>query len=436
MQGFILVMNMKKICEYCGKEFENTTGKRKYCSHECASKARRCCDYPIKIKQSLRHAWRNMKNRCTNPNVDAYKNYGGRGITICEEWFKSFPNFCEWAVKNGYESGLTLDRIDVEGNYCPENCRWVDRKTQGRNKRGVKVLTFRGESLSVPDWADRLGIPSRTINQRLNSGWSIEKALTTPKLKSKNSFSTVSFVSPKKYESMTYQKICKVCGNTFYSNRKNAVYCCRECLYESRRRKNTKTCLVCGKEFIPKFKKQKYCSHECSSVAQQSIIDLYGNKKVLYSRWQNMKERCYNLKNKHYQDYGARGITVCEEWKNSFKNFYEWANTHGFSKELSLDRVDVNKGYSPKNCRWVCAKVQSDNKRNNRFIIYKGVSMTIGRWASRVNLTWDILAWRLQKGWDIEKALFTPRMKTAYTTMDGRRIEDIDIEQEKRKYGF
>ena len=132
MQGFILVMNMKKICEYCGKEFENTTGKRKYCSHECASKARRCCDYPIKIKQSLRHAWRNMKNRCTNPNVDAYKNYGGRGIKICEEWLgeNGFINFYQWAFNNEYTEGLSIDRINIDGNYEPLNCRWI---TLGEN---------------------------------------------------------------------------------------------------------------------------------------------------------------------------------------------------------------------------------------------------------------------------------------------------------------
>lgn len=125
--------------------------------------------------------WIKAKQRCNNPNNHAFKNYGGRGITMCKEWFNNSKTFIDWAMTNGYQENLTLDRIDVNGNYEPNNCRWVDMKTQCNNKRNNHNLTFNGETHTIKEWAAIIGIKRETLRNRINYfGWSIEKALTTP----------------------------------------------------------------------------------------------------------------------------------------------------------------------------------------------------------------------------------------------------------------
>lgn len=128
--------------------------------------------------------WTHMRNRCTNPKATNYKNYGGRGIKVCKEW-DSYPTFREWAVSNGYDENskdwnCTLDRIDVNGDYCPENCRWATMKEQGNNRRTNRLITFGGRTQTMQQWADELGVRKTLIYKRLKCGWSVEKALTTP----------------------------------------------------------------------------------------------------------------------------------------------------------------------------------------------------------------------------------------------------------------
>lgn len=127
----------------------------------------------------LNRIWRGMKSRCNNPHVKDFSYYGGRGIKVCKEWSDSFESFRDWANSNGYAENLTLDRIEVNDNYTPDNCRWVDRLTQSRNKRDNVCLTLYGKTKTLMEWSEILGFDRHTIRHRLDRGWSVEKTLTT-----------------------------------------------------------------------------------------------------------------------------------------------------------------------------------------------------------------------------------------------------------------
>ena len=128
----------------------------------------------------LYNIWRGMKKRCRNANDPFFADYGGRGISICNEWEHNFQLFYDWAMANGYKENLTIDRIDNEKGYCPENCRWATMKIQSRNRRGNHLLTFRGITRPIQEWAEIMGIPHTALRKRLKYGWSVEDALTKP----------------------------------------------------------------------------------------------------------------------------------------------------------------------------------------------------------------------------------------------------------------
>lgn len=121
--------------------------------------------------------WSNIIQRTTNPGHPDYANYGGRGITVCSEWRGSFEAFSR-DMSPGYSTGLELDRIDNDGSYDKDNCRWVTRTEQNRNRRNSVMLTFRGRTMNASAWAKALGLNGATVRSRLRTGWSVERALT------------------------------------------------------------------------------------------------------------------------------------------------------------------------------------------------------------------------------------------------------------------
>jgi len=138
-----------------------------------------------KSKTRLYSIWAGIKKRCLNPNSQYYKNYGGRGISVCSEWI-NFEPFYEWAVNSGYKECLSIDRINNEQGYSPDNCQWADRYTQARNSR--QVIMYNNETAS--EASVRLGGDISLVSARLKKcGWSLKDAFTIPAKSLPNGYS-------------------------------------------------------------------------------------------------------------------------------------------------------------------------------------------------------------------------------------------------------
>ena len=129
-------------------------------------------------QSKLYGVWCAMKTRCYNKNSSYYERYGGRGISVCDEWRASFESFRDWSFRNGYYDGLTIDRIKNDGNYCPENCRWVGRKAQANNRSSNKLVSYNGATHNIAEWSEITGINVKTLYNRLYAGYTPEKMLS------------------------------------------------------------------------------------------------------------------------------------------------------------------------------------------------------------------------------------------------------------------
>lgn len=181
----------------CGKKFIQyggplRAGKIKSCGHLWKSRSERqkiAYRSIAKEKHSgcadrLYFVWASMRRRCDSPKNTSYKNYGGRGIRVCDEWNNDYGAFRNWAISSGYDENAprgacTLDRINPDGNYCPENCTWVSMKKQSNNRRNTYTITLNGETHTASEWAEITGIPRDRIYTRYKSGWPAEKILST-----------------------------------------------------------------------------------------------------------------------------------------------------------------------------------------------------------------------------------------------------------------
>lgn len=170
----------------CQCDCGNRTTVESYPLRHGATNSCGCLNNEMRIARSVTHGetetrlyrtWSHIKGRCFTPTDAAYQNYGGRGITMCEEWRNDFTSFRDWAQSHGYREDLTIDRINNNGNYEPSNCRWVSQKIQNRNRRDN--FLYKGKCLS--DWCEETGLSHSLVLARIRRlGWSIEKALFTP----------------------------------------------------------------------------------------------------------------------------------------------------------------------------------------------------------------------------------------------------------------
>ena len=135
-------------------------------------------------------AWISMRTRCYSQKYCKYKNYGGRGIVVCDRWRDSFENFLS-DMGEPPTKDHSLERMDNNGNYSPENCKWIPLAEQSRNRRNVRLITYGGETLTLTEWAKKLGMTKQSLEYRLNSGhWTLQDAFNTPVRKINTAMST------------------------------------------------------------------------------------------------------------------------------------------------------------------------------------------------------------------------------------------------------
>ena len=146
-----------------------------------------CLKKELMINRNVKHnqtssklymIWKTMKQRCYNPKNKSYKNYGGREISICDEWINDFNSFYNWSIENNYKEGLSIDRIDNNGNYEPSNCRWTTRKTQSNNTRTNRYITINEQTKTLAEWCEVYNMKYQTVHSRLKKGYNILDALT------------------------------------------------------------------------------------------------------------------------------------------------------------------------------------------------------------------------------------------------------------------
>lgn len=129
----------------------------------------------------LYRIWAGIKSRCYTKSSRAYQNYGNRGIKVCDEWKDSFDSFMEWAISHGYTEKLTIERIDVNGDYCPDNCTWIPFNEQQGNRRNCYAFEYNGRVQNLADWCKELNLPYGLIHNRINKlGWDFERAINEP----------------------------------------------------------------------------------------------------------------------------------------------------------------------------------------------------------------------------------------------------------------
>ncbi|WP_143565377.1 hypothetical protein [Sporosarcina sp. P34] len=191
MKKFVGVDKYYNVSWECVCDCGNTTVVRYPNLHSGIAKSCGCLKRELTIARNTKHGlsggagnatrlyrvWLHMRGRCLNEKNESYEYYGKRGISICEEW-SDYEAFHNWSMKNGYEDHLTIERIDNDGNYNPENCRWATRKEQARNTRSNPLIIFEGKTQTMPEWAEQLGIEYNTLKMRLHRGWSVERSFT------------------------------------------------------------------------------------------------------------------------------------------------------------------------------------------------------------------------------------------------------------------
>lgn len=293
---------------------------------------------------TLYHIWQGMRNRCYKSDYKNYANYGGRGIKVCKEWMEDFGSFQDWAIRAGWSEGcgLSIDRIDNDGDYCPDNCRWATPFEQSNNRRSNVLVECQGTIRPLAMWVKALHLSYKSIHRCMDKGPDGKYILTVP-------------------EDWDADWLIRV--------------------YEEQSRKAQRYIL----QLMPDLGGNKTGS---STIHGES-------RTRLYHTWQDMKNKCLNKTAKSYI-----GAELCQEW-TEYVPFRDWALAHGYvdNTDLMLYREDTEKGYCPENCRFVTrseyAKLLLPKIAPKHE--YKGESLTVKEWAVRFQRSPVTINKRLKK---------------------------------------
>lgn len=219
--------------------------------------------YRHKVSENKRlwHIWNGIKKRCLFDTEPRYAQYGGRGIKMDPEWVESFDHFADWALANGYNDELTIERIDVNGNYCPENCTWITRKEQAFNKRDTIWIDYHGKHVQLRKFCDEMGLKYDTIHNRITKmGWDAEKAIDIPLYSNKDSLRSKCEKLGLNYDTV-YDRITKLgwseeeaLSTPTGRGRHEAPLSGRDIICK---------CERCGKKYIKITGRQRFCSDVC-----------------------------------------------------------------------------------------------------------------------------------------------------------------------------
>jgi len=290
------------------------------------------------------NTWINLKPKCYNIEHKYYRNYGGKGVIVCDRW-KGKEGFIHFLEDMGERpEGKVLIRVNSSGNYCPENCKWGLKKEQPSIRK------------------ERANQEREHIrNQKFGKLTALENL-------------------GRRAEDGKVEWRCKCdCGNETIVTEKNL--------------KNGNS-TSCGCVRLEKATKHKHCIHKGHSVT--------------YRTWQGIKQRCNNPNCEEYHNYGGRGIKICDEWNapDGFVIFLRDMGEK--PKGKSIDRIDNNGNYCKENCRWATHKEQCNNTRRNKYYTFHGIIKTLNQWADTVNIPKDILQSRVSHWGAIDKVIDFP----------------------------
>lgn len=312
-----------------------------------------------KLKKKLSDLHYGMIQRCHNPKDKGYKNYGARGITVCEEWRNNKESFFKWALENGYDFGLQIDRINPNGNYEPLNCRFITSRENNNNRRNNVKYEIDGILHTLTEWMQIYKIPITDNSYRKLRRYIVE-----------------------------YHKTPKEAFEKWISDNPNSL-------------------TDVNQNEIDKKKAYEKATKEPKPLTEDQEI-----RRDLLRKFQHMKGRCYNSNDISYPNYGGRGIGIQQSWLDDPEKFVEWSINNGYKKGLSIDRIDVNKDYSESNCHYTDVSVQANNKRNVKLIEYRGKKQSLKLWCKELGLDYGTIWARIiYQNWGVEKAFTTPIRK-------------------------